>query len=979
MMTDKKDMEEILIVEDSPTQAARLKYVLEQHGYRVATAQNGRDAINLLARQQPHLIISDILMPGMDGYQLCRFIRSDADLKGIPVILLTALSDPGDVMKALECGADNFIIKPYAEHHLIERVRLFLDNRDLRPGEGAEAGQEIIFQGQRYWVNADRLQILNLLLSTYEAAVERNSQLLKAQKKLESQAEALEAQSEELRVQNEELSVLAEGLQVSESLSRRQARILAGINRIFHEALICESEEKLGETCLAVAEELTGSKFAFLAELNQAGNLDASAISYLGWEACKIPGTEELVLPQNFRIHGLYAICLKEGRSAIVNDPATHPESIGTPPGHPPIKAFLGVPLKRGRQIMGMIGLGNKEGGYTDADREAVEALAPVMVEALMGKRGEEALVRAKNEWERTFNAVPDLIAIIDKNYRIVRVNRTMADALGTTPEELAGRFCHEIMHNSSGPPPFCPHARMLDDGRQHITEVHELGRDFLVSASPLTDEQGRLLGSVHVARDITARKMAEQALQRAHDELELRVQERTGQLKQTVTQLQEEVALRLFSNRVLEIVNRHGELPELMREIVAEIKDFSHCEAVGVRILDEEGNIPYHGYIGFSKDFFEMESPLSIKSDRCMCINVVKGTTDPKLSFYTPGGSFYMNATTRFLATVSEEDKGATRNVCNATGYESVALVPIRVGNEILGLIHAADKREDMVPLEMVELLESVALQVGAALNRVRAQEAIRKAEGEVKKLNEELEQRVQERTAELEFANRELESFSYSVSHDLKAPIRAIQGFSRILVGEYAARLDEEGRRLLDVIINNTQIMDGLINDLLALSRLGRHQVRKSFIDLAALARQIFEQERSQEPDRDLQLTVQDLPQAWGDPSLIKQVMMNLLDNAIKYTRAKKPAVIEVGGYTEGGQTVYYVKDNGVGFDERYAHKLFGVFQRLHAGAEYEGTGVGLAIVQRIVQRHGGRVWAEGKVAGGATFYFSLPQTGE
>jgi PAS domain S-box-containing protein len=247
------------------------------------------------------------------------------------------------------------------------------------------------------------------------------------------------------------------------------------------------------------------------------------------------------------------------------------------------------------------------------------------------------------------------------------------------------------------------------------------------------------------------------------------------------------------------------------------------------------------------------------------------------------------------------------------------------------------------------------------------------RLAEEEIEKLNRELKRRV----GELASLNQELEAFSYSVSHDLRAPLRHIDGFTRLLGRQAGPGLDEKGRHYLATIEDSVRQMGSLIDELLAFSRLGREEIRSASVDLQAIAREAIREVERDTNGRDVRWTVGALPRVTGDASLLRQVFINLLSNAVKYTGPRSVSSIEVGSVPgDSDEVVCFVRDNGVGFDMKYVDKLFGVFQRLHGAGEFEGTGIGLANVRRVIQRHGGRTWAEGTVDGGATFYFSLPR---
>ncbi|HSV99061.1 MAG TPA: PAS domain S-box protein [Sedimentisphaerales bacterium] len=336
-------------------------------------------------------------------------------------------------------------------------------------------------------------------------------------------------------------------------------------------------------------------------------------------------------------------------------------------------------------------------------DDQACRIVADQAPVALERRPAPEAAETRQAELQSILDSSPSAILIADLHGNIRTCNLAVVEVLGCARDQILGKNFLTFVAPQD-------HLRVQEDIQRLLARgslknvqysaLRADGSPFVVDVSTgvVRSDAGEVTALVTIAADVTEREQAK--------------------------------ASQRLSHRILEISNQYTLREPMLRQVVLAIRDFTQCQAVGIRILDREGNIPYEAYVGFSRGFYENESPLSIHSDHCMCINVVKGQTDPSLPFYTPHGSFYMNGTTRFLATVPEQDKGRTRNVCNETGFESVALIPIRCNKDILGLIHLADSREHRVPLSLVEILENVAMQLGAAVRRAMAEEALRKSE---------------------------------------------------------------------------------------------------------------------------------------------------------------------------------------------------------------------------------------------------------
>ena len=562
-------------------------------------------------------------------------------------------------------------------------------------------------------------------------------------------------------------------------------------------------------------------------------------------------------------------------------------------------------------------------------------------------ERARELMI-SEARWRTVVENAPDSILSIDKDGTIIFSNQL--DEFGN--DEQKGRSIYESLLSED-----------RDRARQMVeqvfstgvpvtyeSQVYDRGHDlkwFSIRLGPVRQLDGSILNGILVVTDTHDQKQAREALHASEEAL-----------RQSSEYLS---ALNQIGRALSTLQDLDGALKVTLEAIRANLP----LDVFFITLYDLETNFVWFPLLYDSGRTWD--EPGGKLDEETMTARVILS-----------GFPLLLNRTPDEIASAKKSGKqlGNTSRVS-----ASIIMAPLQIGPRIIGVISVHSYSPNAYTQDHLTLLSGAANQVAIAIENARLYEAAqreleerKRAEDEVRELNAQLERRVLQRTVELEASNRELESFTYTVSHDLRAPVRGLHGFSQILLNDFAEELPEQARDYLRRIEDNARLMGELIDDLLAFSHLGRQQIKKVPVDAAATAKHAFTEAASQENKERIHFTVGELPAVQADAALLKQVFINLFSNAIKFSRQRKVAEIDVGSQETEKGTAITVRDNGVGFEMQHAGKLFGVFQRLHSYDQFEGTGVGLAIVRRIVERHGGQIWAEGELDKGATFYFTL-----
>lgn len=572
--------------------------------------------------------------------------------------------------------------------------------------------------------------------------------------------------------------------------------------------------------------------------------------------------------------------------------------------------------------------------------------------------------------------SAPDAMVIAGKDGKIIMINAQTEKLFGYKRDELIGhevemlipeRFNTKHQHHRKGYTEN-PKVRGMGVGME-LFGKQKNGTEFPVeiSLSPMHFENDPEIIIIAAIRDITQKKGAESEIKKLNESLENLVIERTAELelalKSEKTALAEmnQNQLRLgFLTKVSEVLASSLDYKVILENLSKTITPFL-CDWCAIDEVNDDGTIKRiaatHVNPEKIKYIFELSEKFPLNREEPHGIFRVIHTLKPEL---------YPSISHEMLNTFALNSEHY--DLLQLVGTKSIIILPLIIKDKIYGiLILGIDESEKNFTEKDLEFSIEVARRATLFIENAKLYKT-------AQDLNADLEYRVEKRTQELAAINKELEAFSYSVSHDLRAPLRSIDGFSNILIKDYKSLLDDQGINYFNRIIHASQQMGHLIDDLLKLSRLSRIELNEEPTDLSLLAESIANELKLAEPERNVTFRIQEKLVARVDRNLIKIALQNLMGNAWKYSRKKPDAIIEFGAREHNGETVYFVKDNGVGFDMKYVDKLFGAFQRLHSSSEFEGNGIGLATVQRIIRRHHGKIWTDSKVNYGTTFFFTV-----